>query len=270
MKHALTPERSKLLLEWDVRDYQITLDGTEEEHDAHRPLKDGGSTFSTILANLITLQEQDTYFSVALRVNADKDNSSRLRPLFDILAHQFGSDERFKMRFRPIGKWGGPNDEALTTFCGLDEEHSTLVQLHAESRVAGMHVESLAEDLRPSQVCYAARPYSFIIGSDGKLMKCTVVLDTLESNVVGKLDVSGRLDLNESRFVSWVKPHYAGDSTCQKCFFLPSCQGASCPLPRFVDERPCPPAKTHIQRTLRDIHTLEQDPERLIKRWPAV
>ena len=37
------------------------------------------------------------------------------------------------------------------------------------------------------EVCYAARPYNFIVGASGKLMKCTIALDTQDANVLGRI-----------------------------------------------------------------------------------
>jgi uncharacterized protein len=103
-------------------------------------------------------------------------------------------------------------------------------------------------------VCYAARPYNLIVGADGKLMKCTVVLDTMPDNVVGQIHEDGSIAVNEDRFAKWVKPYYRDDHMCNKCFYVPVCQGVSCPLPRLqTGERPCPPQKLEIQQTLKDV-----------------
>lgn len=253
----LTPDISRQLLEWDIRSYQITLDGTAEEHDSHRPLKDGGNTFSTILANLLAMQQIDQPFTVALRVNADKTNSAKLTPLFETLAASFGKDERFQLRFKAIGKWGGDKDDSLEVFCSKTEERNTLVQLKQQARGMGMNVESPTLQLQPNQVCYASRPYAMIVGADGKLMKCSVVLDTMPANVVGSIHQDGSMHINDEMFLQWVKPFYKSDTTCQNCFFLPSCQGAQCTLPRFLGERPCPTVKTEIQATLQTLYKYE-------------
>jgi uncharacterized protein len=55
----------------------------------------------------------------------------------------------------------------------------------------------------------------------------------------------------------WTQPYYINDVTCRKCFFLPACQGVSCPLPRVqTGDRPCPPHKVEIQQTLRDVRRI--------------
>lgn len=257
--YLLTPERSLALLRWSVTSYQITLDGTAEQHDAHRPLKEGGATFSTILANLKAMSSYDIPFEVALRINYDHTNAPTLKPFFELLAEHLGSDSRFKLRFRPVGRWGGPNDDQLDV-CGMKEGRDTLIQISNQARSAGMPVEEIMMDLTPSpaSVCYAARPYHFIVGADGKIMKCSVLLDTEESNIVGHLKEDGSLALNSSDLSRWIRPYYLHDSTCTKCFFLPVCQGASCPLPRFESQRPCPPVKIEIQQTLKDMYAEKQ------------
>jgi len=88
-------------------------------------------------------------------------------------------------------------------------------------------------------------------------MKCTVVLDTDERNVVGTLSEDGRIDFNEDRFAMWTRPYYKTDTMCNKCFFVPVCQGTICPLPRItLGERTCPSQKLEIQQTMKDLYHL--------------
>jgi uncharacterized protein len=159
------------------------------------------------------------------------------------------------MRFRPVGQWGGPNDENLDV-CGVKEATQQLIQLTLKAQDMGLATENLPNELLPSgaSVCYAARPYNLIVGADGKLMKCTVVLDTMDENVVGHLHEDGSITLSEDRFAKWVKPYYHEDPMCNKCFFVPVCQGVMCPLPRLqTGDRPCPPSKLEIQKTLKEV-----------------
>jgi uncharacterized protein len=154
-----------------------------------------------------------------------------------------------------VGKWGGPNDDNLEV-CGVQEASRQLIQLTLKAENMGIGTDDLADSLLPApgQVCYAARPYSLIVGADGKLMKCTVVLDTMADNVVGRIHKDGSITLNEDRFAKWVKPYYLEDQMCNKCFFVPVCQGVSCPLPRLqTGDRPCPQPKLEIRQTLKDV-----------------
>ena len=101
-------------------------------------------------------------------------------------------------------------------------------------------------------VCYAARPYNFTIGADGKVMKCTVVLDKQEHNIVGQVTSDGELNLNFENLARWVEPSFESDSVCQKCSLLSTCQGIACPLGRIQNNvRPCAATpKTRLRNEL--------------------
>ena len=257
--YLLFPERSRQLVQWGVTAYQITLDGGAIEHDAHRPLATGGGTFDQILANLTAMKRIAEPFKVAIRFDFDRANLPHAETLFQNVKAALGDDPRFSMRFRPVGQWGGPNDEDLEV-CGVKEATRQLIQLTVKAEGMGLPTEKLSDELLPGipNVCYAARPYNLIVGADGKLMKCTVVLDTMEDNVVGRLHEDGSIAVNEDRFAKWVKPYYREDPMCSKCFYVPVCQGVICPLPRLTTgERPCPPPKLEIQKTLKEVRAAQ-------------
>jgi uncharacterized protein len=102
-----------------------------------------------------------------------------------------------------------------------------------------------------AQVCYAARPYSFIVGASGKLMKCTIDLDKEDRNVVGHLTESGHLKIDEDKFALWTEPAFEKDSKCQKCVVLPACQGTFCPLIRIESGKsPCSPLRVSAKKEI--------------------
>ena len=258
--YLLNQDRFAALLQWGVTHYQITLDGPQECHDAKRPLTGGGSTFSQILENLLAMRDVKGTFSVFLRVNFDRDNLPQMPDYVQFLKDRFGSDLRFRMRFYPVGLWGGANDDKLQV-CGRTavEERQNLELMAIEQNV---QTETHLDHMHPGKglnVCYAARPYSFIVGADGKLMKCTIALDKKDYNIVGELSRDGRPILNIDKLGKWIAPYFEDDAACKKCFFLPTCQGCSCPLERIEnDTRPCPPEKTQIATTLKSLWKAHQ------------
>lgn len=259
--YLLTPDKSRKMVQWGIIHYQISVDGAASEHDAHRPLKEGGGTHAQILENIYAMKEFPEDFHVYLRVNFDRTNKDKLSPLFEMYKERIGADPRFQVIFFPVGQWGGPNDDQLDV-CGYHESVAAVGALSAEARSLGLNTPSIVEGIKPvsSNVCYAARPYNYIVGSDGKLMKCTVVLDTDERNIVGQLAEDGSVQLDQDKMAAWIRPYYKTDQMCNKCFFVPVCQGASCPLPRVVgEERPCPPNKLSIQQTLTQIWEEKRD-----------
>lgn len=251
--YLLTEERATKLLDWGCRNYQITIDGLPEDHDCKRVGRDGSPTYSVILDNLRSLRARKDEFFVNLRVNFDRQNFSRLGEFLEALSQDFGGDARFQLRFRAVGKWGGSGDDQLST-CGLDEQRTVIrglrekaeeVELSHEAGITGISAPG-------SQVCYAARPYNFIVGATGKLMKCTVALYEVDANVVGQLHPDGTLELNDEHMTKWVNPHFETDALCQKCYVLPGCQGAACPLTRVTDNmRSCCSVKSHLKQEMR-------------------
>jgi uncharacterized protein len=248
----LTPERSRCLLNWDIRSYQITLDGMAEDHDRKRHARDGRPTFSTIYANLEALRRTSEEFQIILRINFDRENLPRLEQFLDVASKSFGQDSRFRVTFRGVGKWGGSNDAELDT-CGASEirEASRRLLKYAEDHDLDIG-NGLKDIARPGDhVCYAARPYNFVIGASGKLMKCTVALDTSDTNVVGAIRNDGTLDLDDSKLSRWVDPSFEHDSLCQTCYLLPGCQGLHCPLTRVEGNgRTCCGTKSTLKQDM--------------------
>ena len=250
--YLLVPETATRLLDWNIRHFQITLDGLGEDHDRNRHGRDGQATFDRVYDNLRSLHERSDDFGVTLRVNFDQTNYPRLPDLLNAIQRDFGSDPRFVLSFSPVGKWGGPNDDSLNT-CGAKETRQALVQLQRSTLERGLSVNMGIKDVaRPgTQICYAARPYSLIIGADGKVMKCTVALDTNEQNIVGHLAEDGALTIDARRFAFWTEPAFENDAECKSCWLSPGCGGMHCPWHRMLyNVRPCPSLKTNLRNEL--------------------
>lgn len=251
--YLLTEERATKLLEWGCGSFQITVDGLPEDHDCKRVGRDGSPTYHVILDNLRSMKARDASFLIVLRVNFDRDNYPRLAPFLEALGEDFAGDPRFLLRFRAVGRWGGDNDDRIDV-CGTGEKRWVKDELRKRAVELGLRPEGGIENIRSpgAHVCYAARPYNFIVGATGKLMKCTIALDEMEENVVGRLLPDGRLELAEANLIRWIAPHFETDSLCQSCYILPGCQGAACPLTRIRDgERTCCGTKSNLKREMR-------------------
>jgi uncharacterized protein len=238
--YLLNSEVADKLLAWKINDFQITLDGAPETHDCNRPGRDGSGTFWTIFENLKGLARRRDEFYVGIRVNFDETNKDRLPEFLDLAEKEFRNDPRFQVNFQPIGRWGGSNDDVLKP-CDENEQNRVITELKAEAYRRGLHFSTIRNLNRlGGRVCYAARPNNLLIGASGQVMKCTVVLDKEDHNVVGRISEDGELTLDRDRFALWTEPAFERDQQCQRCVVLPSCQGISCPLPRIRREvRPC-------------------------------
>lgn len=232
----------------------MTLDGTKEVHDTRRILATGGPTYETILQNLRAIQALEEPFEIYIRVNFDEDNLAQIPPFLTELAHHFSGDARFQLFCRPVGKWGGKNDDLLP-ICDHRTAERKIWEFTEQGMNQGLAMSAVIESmLMPSgAVCYAAKPHSFVIGANGRVYKCTCFLNE-EYNHVGWLQADGTMALDYDKLALWVTSGEEQDETCQACFFRPACQGNHCPQYRLrKKERPCPYEKRKIKQVLRTI-----------------
>lgn len=258
--YLLTEEVVDRLLAYRITDFQVTLDGLAEDHDRLRPGRDGSGTFERIFNNLSAMSRRTDEFSVVIRVNFGQDNVAGLETFLSQLEHVFSGDSRFTVSFHAVGKWGGANDANLAV-CGADESQQVRMKMKAAARALGLHVTS---GWRPgagvgTEVCYAARPYNFIVGASGDLMKCTIDLDKQDHNIVGRLLQDGTLDLDRDKMALWTEPAFERDSGCQSCHMLPACQGIHCPKIRIDHgRRPCPTIRRTAKQEMADFFNAKQ------------
>lgn len=250
--YLLMPDIAEKLLSWKVNNYQITLDGPPQWHDRKRPTRTGEGTFHQIFANLKALHERSDPFFVNLRINFDRENYPYVEDLLDLVARELGGDDRFQIRFKAVGRWGGANDPSLPILEG-DEETLARFRLLEAARQRGLSTcdKVNQRNIPGGQVCYAARPFHFLIGAQGKVMKCTVDLDTKPSNVVGQIGPDAELTIDWERLAAWTESDFQIDPRCQSCVVLPICQAMSCPSVRIErGQNPCTPIKFSLRQEL--------------------
>lgn len=247
--YYLTPQVMKKCLDYKIRRFQITVDGNKDQHNKRRILREGGETFQTIFNNLKALHNSDMDFEIDLRTNFDLESLPYMESYIDFIKEQFGTDPRFSMRFRNVGKLGGPNDDNLPVCSDNGASQYKLTEMAIRKGLTSKDPEAI---LKPhSFVCYAAQNFSYVIGSDGTIYKCTVALDS-DFNRVGILKEDGTMDLNTDLMALWTTSDETIDNGCQSCFFRPACQGASCPLIRITSGKaPCPSDKYHVKDAMR-------------------
>lgn len=252
--YFLTRERFEQLLDWRVERLMVTLDGPEEAHDARRGLHGGGGTYQRIVDNLLSLKSVERPFEINLRVNFDNSNLEAVDRFIPMLRDLFADDPRFKVYFRPVGCMGGENDLTLPV-CDDRTKDKKIWEFNERAIEEGLNVSSFISDilLPTGAVCYAAKPNSMIVGSDGKLYKCSVAIDQ-ENNQLGRIHADGQLELDMDKLALWTTSGEETDEKCRACFFRPACQGNHCPLYRMRSgNRPCSYEKRQIKKVLRTI-----------------
>ncbi len=185
-----------------VRNYQISLDGPREVHDKSRIRADGSSTYDRIWANLLAIRDSSLPVSIMLRIHFTADTLKLINPLIEDIRREFLHDSRFCVFFKAIERLGGSNDASIKIFSGAEKEEavkSLQTKLFCENLASSQNV-SLSDDY----VCYASRPNSLVIRSNGDVGKCTVALYD-ERNKIASLQPDGTLKLIPGRLAPWVR-----------------------------------------------------------------
>ncbi|MBW4428469.1 MAG: radical SAM protein [Nostoc desertorum CM1-VF14] len=185
-----------------VREYQISLDGPREVHDKSRIRADGRSTYDRIWTNLLAIRHSSLPVSILLRIHFTVDTFKLLNPLIEDIRREFLPDSRFSIVFRPISHLGSPNDASIKIFSGVEKEEAVK---SLQTKLFGEHLESPQNLCEPNDyVCYASRPNSLLIRSNGDVGKCTVALYD-ERNKIATLQPDGTLKLIPGRLAPWVR-----------------------------------------------------------------
>lgn len=209
----LSKEKFNRLIGCEVRFFQITLDGWEGVHDQTRIQANGKGTFERIWSNLISMKESEHRFRVDLRVHFHPGNIESVFNLVSKLNRDILVDDRFSVTFKPVGHYGGDNDENFAVFSYKD---SRQVQKTLESCVLGE--PGVSEEDRPEQpyICYAAKANSFVIRADGRVGKCTVAFSDYR-NDVGRIVEDGSLILISEKIKPWMQGFQHRDLNALSC-----------------------------------------------------
>ncbi|MHB8140428.1 MAG: radical SAM protein [Vulcanimicrobiaceae bacterium] len=246
--YLLDDRKIDFLQATQCRNYQITLDGTQETHDRTRPLREGGKTFEVIWSNLLRLQAAEYAHNVLVRVNVHQDNYDAARELVALFTEAFGRDQRFTIDFHTL--WDGGS--AWGNLRQLADREPALHALCTTALGANTRDCIGFNAFGPgTRYCYSGRANSLVVGSDAALYKCTLAFEDAR-NQIGKLTDSGEALVDDEKLARWTSgSDYRSDAACRDCFYVPSCMGAFCPFTRIVEgRRPCPPEKVNPAATL--------------------
>lgn len=216
--------------------YQITLDCFAETHDMLRPLKTGGKTWHTIDNNLEEIASLSQKFKIILRINYNEYMIDDIFRFMDHIARKY--DKRFLLHTHPI--FNGDESKSFSdTMCDPSME------LYFREAIIDYVVDNeILSDIPliltsfGSQVCYAAKPNSYVIDEKGIIRKCTIALDK-EFNEVGKIQDADNYSVNLYRLSKWTESRISTQK-CFSCECRPACGGtAGCPKIFFSDDPNC-------------------------------
>ncbi|MBR5521326.1 MAG: radical SAM protein [Oscillospiraceae bacterium] len=218
--YLLTSERFEKLLSYNVRHYQITVDGPKEFHDSTRFLAGGKGTWDVIMANLFAIKRNKSNFEIVIRTNISPELVEHLEEWYRYLSNNFINDKRFQFHPEAIRDLGGADNSLLNNDISLYKKISEFnINL-------GIDVKKTYNFYSPfSMICYASDRNAFVIDYDGKIKKCSVALDN-DYNTVGQIR-NKNARFNEEKLSWWTS--YPLKEKCYDCKIFPLCYGRKCP-----------------------------------------
>ncbi|MEZ9120503.1 radical SAM protein [Vibrio cyclitrophicus] len=214
--YKLTSDVLSELVSKKVTGYQITLDGERSVHDKNRIMVNGKGSFNTIWSNLLSFKKLKCDFNIFLRLHISMENYDSITGLLEDIERNFGNDSRFKVRLKPLGKYGGSNDDNLPVLTGENLDFVTQGFKHLQQNKGDSTVLTTASMLASETVCYASQGNSYVIRANGTISKCTVELNA-DRNIVGILDQNGTMVLDQQKMKFWTRGVLNEDKKTRLC-----------------------------------------------------
>ena len=206
-----------------VKNFQITIDGSREGHDYQRVLRNGNGTYERIIDNLKKAAKTDLDFSIIIRLNVSKDNYIYINDFLLNDGFIFKSDKRFCLIFRNVGDWGNGEREGDYFVERFENDISYQLSLHAIE--LGYRIGDIPLGLSNNYICYAQRRNSYVIDTNGNILKCTVDLYGNNNNL-GSINNPDSIDIEKENL--WINEYYP-NNICTQCNLWLICKGGSCP-----------------------------------------
>lgn len=217
----VTQESLDLLVKFNCKQIQITLDGTKAFHDTRRVTINGGGSFDETVRGIKLIKQDSRLHNPVIRINIDKTNIDNVQALLEYLR-----DENLTSCTIDFGivKSTTAACASYSGNCFLEEELGELLFPMWEL------VERLgfnAADQRPMQrsmFCGLYSDASFTIAPSGDLYKCWDHVTDAQHRI-GKLDATGELVETTANYFKWMtrNPYYIDE--CRACVYLPTCGG---------------------------------------------
>lgn len=227
--YNLTPDVLKKLIRMRVRQIQVTIDGTQENHNKYKRLQDGSPTYDVVLNNLRYIRDHCKYntLSVVIRINVSRDLVQDMDDVIAFFHKEFGYDRRFSFFFRPVGNWGGERVKEIEDKVFKLSQVNAVYDKIAQNTTLLNYKMYYLELTKGIEICYAAKSNAYIVGADLKLYKCSCKFHEV-CNCIGNINEFGKAQIEENLLSKWTLVGVNPTSKCNQCVLYPVCHNAAC------------------------------------------
>ena len=196
---------------------QITLDGSQEQHNKTRIFKDGRPTFE-LLINKIEMAARllinEPSVTLLVRFNLNNTTVKEVNQSLNRIDKRYR--HRISLLFRTVFNTASYHENNTTSVDSLDIFNELGHQLGYK----------IYKNHRTFSSCEACSDWNFMhILPDMSLWKCVNNLNVQEA-CIGSLSGDGSLVLNTNNILNWYKcSDFFMDKKCQNCSLAPDCLG---------------------------------------------
>ena len=201
---------------WDLKEVQVTLDGTEAVYNRNKAfIYQEGSPYQIVTGNILRLLNAG--ISVVVRLNMDLNNADNLMELARELAERFSGQKRLHIYAHLLFDTEGTGNERYTPsqWSRLYDALHRVEDFLSDHGLSATCFRGLRREL-PLSHCMADSGNSVVIVPDGHLGLCEHYTD---SEFFGHIDSD---EQDKDMIVSW-RERCDSIAECGDCFYYPEC-----------------------------------------------
>ncbi|WP_294200449.1 radical SAM protein [uncultured Chryseobacterium sp.] len=201
-----------LIYENDEKFFQITLDGSREEHNKVRVAQKEEGSYDKIISSIKRLLKEK--INVLIRINYTAENIESTKYIADDIIDIPEEDRKYlSISFHQVWQDIEVNniEDKVKEVMDVYKKHKFIPQ--------GEEIQLLEGLANP---CYADKKNEAVINYNGGVFKCTA-RDFTDDNKYGSLNDEGEIEWND-KIVTW-ETLKIQSKACQNCRILPLCGG---------------------------------------------
>lgn len=231
-----------LIVNSDISDVQVTLDGWGDRHDVRRPARNGERQFAKIVAAVKLMAAKG--IKVSCRMNVDATNIVD----YDKLASLFEDTENVYVHVGHLRDYEALDGAEFRCF-SCSEFSQSEFDLFERSSYSRNDLEYIFSDRR--MFCGACSENSYVVDELCNVYKCWNDIGD-DSLVIFNL-LEGREDrrVNYNALFKYLRWNPFKDANCKKCIWLPMCGGGCVFESEKMGEPFCYPPRYSIDKYLK-------------------
>ena len=199
-----------------LKNAQITLDGTEENHNRTRCLKTGEDTFKIVCDNIIRMAKALPDTKISVRVNVNRKNSQDYHTVYNMFRN---------VKISNISVYPGYIREDASDGCSMCYDSYDGESCYEFKK--DMLARGIKTDLYPGKQsvrgCIINSLNGYIIGPEGEIYKCWNDVGH-KDRIVSRIDDTSSGDkVSLFRYLNEVSPF--DNAECRECKVFPICSG---------------------------------------------